>query len=33
MLAGHLARRGRRLDAGEINRIHSQLRAALDPSQ
>jgi Nuclease-related domain len=32
MLAGHLARRGQRLNATEINRIHTQLSAALDPS-
>ena len=32
MLAGHLARRGERLDASEINWIHTQLSAALDPS-
>jgi hypothetical protein len=33
MLAGHLARRGRRLGTSEINRIHTQLSAAIDPSQ
>jgi Nuclease-related domain len=33
MLAGHLARRGRRLDVTEVERIHGQLSAALDLSQ
>jgi hypothetical protein len=33
LLAGHLERRGQRLDIVEVERIHGQLLAALDASQ